>query len=122
MVIYYEITFPEKVTEVISKECEDPLKRNEFLFGLKSALFSPFVMSSIKYDEGNDEVTGFIIWKHIYPFHEDFGIVKLDEAMQAVTNQALLALSYIEAIFGAKMVEQEIVEQITKNEPDGMYR
>jgi len=120
MLVGFIVQFPPEVIAEIEEFCKDGKKKIELEFGLKSAISSPLTAYRILYNEKRI-IVGFEISKKIFPFHEGFSIKDLDEAIQAVVSVGVLGLSYLEVVFGAKKIEQEISESIVKPPPDSMY-
>ena len=64
---------------------------------------------------------GFMISKNIFPFHDGFSIVDLDEAIQNIVSAGVLGLTFLQGILGVKRIDQEISEAIRTTPSDAMY-
>lgn len=120
MGVVFSVPFAQEIITDISKYRSDPIKRAEFDFGLKSAISSPITAYRINYDE-NKNIVGYDIIKTIFPFHEDFSIKDLDEAIQAVVSVGILGIAFLEAVLGPEKIKQEVAESMQKPPPDGMF-
>jgi hypothetical protein len=119
MMVIFVIQFPDDVISQIRDVCSDPMRRTEFEFGLKSAITSPLTLYRLHLQEGY--VTGYEVQRAIFPFHTEFTIKDLDEAITSVISTGVLGLSYLEAILGVRRIELETTEPIRRPPPDSMY-
>lgn len=120
MVITFHLQFPDEVIKSLKAIIVDPQKGVEFEFGLTSAINSPSTGYKLHKNEDNI-ITGFVISKNIFPFHDGFTIADLDEAIQNIVSAGVLGLTFLQGILGVKKIEQEISEAIRTTPHEAMY-
>jgi len=120
MVCVFSARFSPEVINDVKELCKDPMKKVEFEFGLVSALTSPVTAYRHHFDD-EGYVVGFEVIRKIFPFDESFTIRDFDEAIQSVVSIGVLGLRYLQAVIGARKIEQSISEWIGKPPPESMY-
>ena len=120
MRISFLLEFPDEVITSIKTITEDPKKGVAFEIGLSSAINSPPTGYRL-YKTDDNLIMGFMISKNIFPFHDGFSIVDLDEAIQNIVSAGILGLTFLQGILGVKRIDQEISEAIRTTPSDAMY-
>jgi hypothetical protein len=115
-VVALQITFSD---ETILKTLNDYYERqdHQFIFRLTQVLTSPQT-SFVRVVE-NGRVIGYTVIKSIYPFHEDFRIGNLDEAVQAVVSVGSVGIAFLKSEMGQMVLDH--TPQSPPSEPDSMY-
>jgi len=115
-VVALQITFSD---ETILKTLNNYYDRqdHQFIFRLTQVLTSPQT-SFVRVVESS-RVIGYTVMKSIYPFHEDFRIANLDEAVQAVVSAGSVGIAFLKSEMGQMVLDH--TPQSPPSEPDSMY-
>lgn len=117
---YYVVAFQITLSdEAIIKAINDHYdnRDHQFIFRLTQVLTSPLT-SFVRVIEGG-RVIGFTIMKSIYPFHENFSIADLDQAIQAVVSSGAVGISFLKSEMGQMVLDH--TPHSPKSEPGEMY-
>lgn len=109
----------ERILGTLKTVTEDHSKSGKFYFSLKSAISTPVTGYRFHKTE-RGEFAGFSIERRIFPFHENFTIKDLEEAIQSVVSAGVMGQTFLSIIIGEKELEQKIEERKTEP-PDEMY-
>ncbi len=115
-VVAFQITFSD---EAIIRALNDYYDKqdHQFIFRFTQVLTSPLT-SFVRVIEGG-QVIGFTIMKSIYPFHENFSIADLDQAIQAVVSTGAVGISFLKSEMGQMVLDH--TPPSPKSEPGEMY-
>jgi len=96
-VIAFQITFSDE-TIIGNLNNYYETQDNPFIFRLTQVLTSPQTSFVRVVESGR--VIGFTIMKSIYPFHEEFWIQHLDQAVQAVVSVGSVGIAFLKSEMG----------------------
>lgn len=101
-IVAFQITFSD---ETIIKALNDYYEKQDhpFIFRLTQVLTSPQT-SFVRVVE-SERVIGFTIMKSIYPFHEEFSIRDLDQAVQAVVSVGAVGIAFLKSEMGQMVLD-----------------
>jgi hypothetical protein len=92
---------------------------SQFRFGLLSALSSPITQYAMAMEEG--KFRGFYVITRLFPTHHEITPRNYDSSLKSVVSVGALAMNYFHTIFGDKVVEQQIIEDISQSTPENMF-
>jgi hypothetical protein len=115
-VVALQITFSD---ETIIKTLSDYYEKQDhrFIFRLTQVLTSPQTSFVRVVESGR--VIGFTIMKSIYPFHDEFSIRDLDDAVQAVVSIASVGIAFLKSEMGQMALDHTPPRPVS--EPGPMY-
>jgi hypothetical protein len=115
-VVALQITFSD---ETVLKTLNDYYEKqdHQFIFRLTQVLTSPQTSFVRVIESGR--VIGFTIMKSIYPFHQEFSIRDLDQAIQAVVSVAAIGIAFLKSEMGQMVLDHTPPRPVS--EPGPMY-
>jgi len=118
---FYYVFHTLKITDEDTLMIFDKIKDDpQFIFGIRSALSSPFTQYSVIIENGR--FLGFNIVKKIFPESQNFTLENFDSAILAIGNVAGLGITYLSSfVTKNNSVKQGIVEDKVKTPSDMMF-
>jgi hypothetical protein len=115
-VVAFQITFSD---ETIIKAVNNYYVKNDqqFIFRLTRVLASPQTSFVRVVESGR--VIGFTIMKSIYPFHQEFSVSDLDQAVQAVLSIGSVGIVFLKSEMGPMVLDH--TPPRPESEPGPMY-
>lgn len=101
MISIFQVDFPDNVIEKLTQLSEHKKVWRQFNLDLRSALSSPLTAYKIEENE-NDIPVRFKVHYKFFPFHKNFSIKNLHEAIQSVVSVGKLGMNYLWALFSSE--------------------
>ena len=114
-VVYTLHLTDEKVTKILDQVEDTP----EFIFGIKSAIYNPQTNANFIGDD--DHFRGFHIMKKMFVRDPGFSLKEFDETVQAVLGTGLLGTAFLYSVINHKELEQRVMEEFGRTDPEGMF-
>lgn len=115
-VVAFQITFSDEAIITTLNGYYDK-QDHPFIFRLTRALTSPLTSFVRVVESGR--VIGFTVMKSIYPFHEEFSVTSLDQAIQAVVSTGSVGISFLKSEMG--QIDLDHTPPKPESEPVPMY-
>jgi hypothetical protein len=118
---WLQVSFPSpfKDEDVLKLFDEQVEKNPDFLLNLQSFLTSSVTAYNTLNDNG--KFVGFLIIKRMFINGDNIPIQGLEDAIVSVVSTGSLGFQYIATCVGNKKLEQKIIEEISKPDPEHMF-
>lgn len=124
VVIRFVFELDEEHRNLLKEHFADPIKVNEIVYGLSSAISSPYTartLRTVDCENGQKLAVGFEVDAKAFPLDKAFTITHFDNAVQSVVSLGVLGITFIASLLqlGEMAIKQQ--EVMSTSSPDGMF-